>query len=240
MQLPTLFHWRDAAFRAAPTNMALDEALFEWSVARGAAAVRLYHWDRFASTVGYFHRGPLPHAGAVRRFTGGGLVEHGGDLTFCLVLPRGAAPALASAAERYRWIHETLARALATTGLRASLAPEQAPRALGPCFANPVPWDLLDAASGAKIGGGAQRRSRGAVIHQGSLRLPEALRNPDADWIGAFLAGLAATTAPLDEALRSALLAEAPAREAARYGSEAWNRPNGKAGRPQGHPAQRP
>ncbi len=204
--------------------MALDEALFDWSADQGVAAVRLYHWDRPASTVGYFHRGPIPHAESVRRFTGGGLVEHGSDLTFCLVLPQGSPPALAAAGERYRWIHETIASALGQeTEARVALAPDETPHATGPCFANPVPWDLLDTATGRKIGGGAQRRSRGAVIHQGSLRLPPPLRQPGADWIEAFLTALAVEAMPLVETVREQLLAEIPAREAARYGNASWN-----------------
>ncbi len=205
--------------------MALDEALFEWSAAQGVPAVRFYHWDRPAFTVGYFHRGPLPHREAVRRFTGGGLVEHGNDLTFCLALPRGTAPGLVTAEVRYRWIHEAIALALATTDAPTSLALPESPRFAGPCFANPVPWDLLDATTGEKIGGGAQRRSRGAVIHQGSLRLPEPLRHPEASWIEGLLRILAASPTPLDSAIRTFLLREAPARESARYGKGAWNGP---------------
>ncbi len=226
MQLPLLHFWRDEAFRSAAANMALDEALFEWSAANRAAAARFYHWNRPAATVGYFHRGPLPNAEAVRRFTGGGLVEHGGDLTFVLAFPAGSGPALAPAADRYRWIHEALALALAATGFRVALAPPGASSAHGPCFANPVPWDLLDPVSGGKLGGGAQRRSRGAVIHQGSLRLPESLRHPKSEWIETFLHALADTALPLSPEIPISLLAEAPSREAARYGTEAWNRPS--------------
>jgi lipoyl(octanoyl) transferase len=215
--------------------MALDEALFHWSSATGLAAARFYHWDTPAVTVGYFHRTaeqdlPLP-AGAVRRYTGGGLVEHGADLTFVLTLPAGSDAALAAAAARYRWIHERLATALAGAGLMTVLEPPGLPRGGGPCFSDPVPWDLRDPRSGVKIGGGAQRRSRGAVIHQGSVRLPEALRDPGAEWIGDFLKGLARSRAPLDAVVRESVTADALDRESGRYGSAAWNRPWNSSGK---------
>ncbi len=228
LNLPELQHWRDPEPRSAAAHMALDETLFAWTAATGRAAARFYHWDRPALTVGYFQdpRIPLP-AGAVRRFTGGGLVEHGGDLTFALALPPGGGAALTTAAERYRWIHEALARALDSAGLRVALERPDASAAPGPCFARPVPWDLLDAVTGAKIGGGAQRRSRGAVIHQGSVRLPGPLRHPGAAWIDEFLTGIAARVSPLPAETCARILAESRALEAARYGTEAWNRRKG-------------
>lgn len=233
--LPHLDHWPDEVFRTAAANMALDEALFEWSCTTGRAAARFYHWDHPARTCGYFDRrdptGPGSAEPTVRRFTGGGLVEHGEDLTFVLAFPSGSAIALASASQRYRRIHEalaaTLAGALASVGGTVALEEAGGLGRGGPCFAHPVPWDLLDPRTGRKIGGGAQRRSRGAVIHQGSLRLAEELRRPDAAWIGDFLHRLARLTAPLDPAVRDALVAEVPDRVARRYGDPDWNRGRG-------------
>lgn len=209
--------------------MALDEALFHWSVSTGLAAARFYHWEAPAVTVGYFQRPgadarPLP-AGAVRRFTGGGLVEHGEDLTFVIALPSGCEAARAAGTERYRWIHETLAGALVGTGFSVALEPTHLPLSPGPCFSHPVPWDLRDPATGRKIGGGAQRRSRGAVIHQGSVRLPLELRDPRAGWITDFLHRLAEHITPLDAPVRERLSADALEREKDRYGSPSWNRP---------------
>ena len=93
----------------------------------------------------------------------------------------------------------------------------------GPCFTHPVPWDLVDPATGRKIAGGAQRRSRGAFLHQGSVRLPEGLRSPDAPWVGFFLGGLARSTMPLGEGVRKSLLAAGEDLVASRYSDPAWN-----------------
>lgn len=209
--------------------MALDEALFHWSVSTGLAAARFYHWDAPAVTVGYFQRPgaadrPLP-AGAVRRFTGGGFVEHGEDLTFVITLPSECEAAHAAGTERYRWIHEALAGALVGNGFSVTLEPAHLLSSPGPCFSHPVPWDLRDPGTGRKIGGGAQRRSRGAVIHQGSLRLPPELRDPQAEWITDFLHRLATHISPLDAPVRERLTVEALEREKSRYGNASWNHP---------------
>jgi len=222
LKLTELHHWRDPVFRSAASQMALDEALFLWSVETGVAAARFYHWDRPALTTGYFHRSDP--AASVRRLTGGGLVEHGEDLTFLLALPARSEAAITPGPRRYQWIHEALAASLAAAAFPVSLAPTGIPASIGPCFTNTVPWDLLDPKTGEKIGGGAQRRSRGAVIHQGSLRLPRSMRHPEAHWIDHFLDQIAMTASPLSAEVRERLLAESLTRESSRYGNEAWNR----------------
>ncbi len=227
--LSEIHFWPDPEFRSASRQMAVDEALFHWSASTGRAAARFYHWDAPAVTVGYFHRRGTDHlslpAEAVRRFTGGGLVEHGEDLTFALTLPAASEAARATGAERYRRVHEALAGALVGTGFSAALEPAHLPSSPGPCFSHPVPWDLRDPETGRKIGGGAQRRSRGAVIHQGSVRLPPELRNPRAGWITDFLHRLAARVTLLDAPVRDRLAEEALERENSRYGNASWNRP---------------
>ncbi len=268
--LSDILFWRDTEPRSASFQMALDEALFSWAAGEGVAAARFYRWSAPARTIGYFEATLAPQpAGTVRRFTGGGLVEHHDDLTFALALPPNTAPTSAPAAERYRWIHECLRRALAEAGLAVSLAvpelamaiaepaddsvhpgdftraPAEAPeidappgnegpsgraepirRIPRPCFANPVPADLVDEISRAKIGGGAQRRSRGAVLHQGSLRLPANLGEIFHPWIESFLDNLAQRPRPLEDAEQSAVSARAEILHSDRYGAEAWNRPS--------------
>jgi lipoate-protein ligase A len=226
--LGELHVWRDLTFRPAAENMALDEAFLEWTLATGSAAIRFYHWDHVARTLGYFTRpagsgdeGTLESP--VRRFTGGGLVEHGEDLTFALAIPPRTGLALADTATRYRRIHEALADALLEAGVPVIPVSPDSAASQGPCFANPVPWDLLDPISGAKLAGGAQRRSRGAVLHQGSVRLPLPLRSPEAPWIAGFFHRLAASASPLDEEVRQHLLSRSRELVATRYGDPAWN-----------------
>lgn len=232
--LRELHVWKDDVFRSAAENMALDETLLGWTLASGAAGIRLYHWDHPASTIGYFERSG-PHsdsatASPVRRFTGGGLVEHGEDLTFALAIPTRSDLARNDTATRYRRIHEALAAALIDAGVSTSPVPPDHGATPGPCFMHPVPWDLIDPGSGKKLAGGAQRRSRGAVLHQGSVRLPSDLRAPDAAWIPGFLSRLAESPLPLGAGIRGRLIVESRGLAASRYGDAAWNAGTGAGG----------
>jgi lipoate-protein ligase A len=215
-----LYLWLDDTHRPAGANMALDEALFSWTVRTGRAAARFYCWDHDAETIGYFSEAK---EGAIRRFTGGGLVEHGKDVTFALTFPAGSAPSPAGSGERYRRIHEALANALHPTGIEVQLMDSGDTSRGGPCFSHAVPWDLVDPVSGEKICGGAQRRSRGAIIHQGSVRLPVEWRSPSAKWITPFLSGLTKTTLPLPSEEIQELQKTGTQLERARYLTKGWN-----------------
>ena len=230
MRLSELHLWRDLAFRSAANNMALDEALFEFTLATGKATARFYTWDHPARTRGYFSSATEYETNdrvspPVRRFTGGGLVEHGEDVTFVLTIPSGCALASAAGPLRYLWIHEAIAHSLTRVGLPLSLAAPDTENRIGPCFTHAVASDLLDPETGAKFAGGAQRRSRGAVIHQGSVRLPPDLRSPLAGWIDDFVLQLAEIVSPLEETIRGRLLRESDPIAQERYASEVWNRP---------------
>ncbi len=200
--------------------MALDEALFSWTILSGRAAARFYRWDHDAETIGYFSEAK---EGAIRRFTGGGLVEHGSDVTFVLTFPASSAPSLAGGTERYRWIHEALANALEDAGHEVSLVEDQIDSSRGPCFSHAVPWDLVDAVMGEKLCGGAQRRSRGSVIHQGSVRLrgDDDLSSPP--WVMPFLNNLAESVLTLPTEEIPTLLERAEILEKERYLTREWN-----------------
>lgn len=211
--------------------MAWDEVLFELAQERKTPLARFYTWEAPAVTIGYFegNTAPQPESSGpgecppIRRFTGGGRVEHGSDLTFLLALPRDEAVCQWPNEERYRWIHSALALALQETGFPVQLEGSPVPQSVGPCFQNPVTWDLLDPDSGRKIGGGAQRRTRGGVIHQGSIRLPKEMRDPHAAWIDQFLGHLAESILPLPADWRHELKVKASRIEKDRYENKEWN-----------------
>jgi lipoyl(octanoyl) transferase len=165
----------ETAFQG-PVQMALDETLLH-SVCR--PTLRCYRWDSPCVSYGYFQkhaevrkfRSDLP---AVRRWTGGGMVEHGRDFTFSLMIPRGDPAASLSPSVFYRELHGILARWLSTILFpTVRLAEEADLRAGDACFSAPVNADVL--LEGRKILGGAQRRSHGALLYQGSLQFPDAL-----------------------------------------------------------------
>ncbi|MEY2438662.1 MAG: lipoyl(octanoyl) transferase, partial [Verrucomicrobiota bacterium] len=75
--------------RSAALNMAVDEALLEKA---STPSLRIYRWDHPALSFGYFGRfadvvSCVGDRDVVRRWTGGGIVFHGEDLTYALVIP---------------------------------------------------------------------------------------------------------------------------------------------------------
>ncbi len=166
----------------AAFNMAMDESLLERL--GDSPVLRIYRWSRPAISFGYFTdlaAVPVGEWELVRRWTGGGIVEHGNDFTYSLVVPRHALAAWGEPSRSYELIHGVLADALAasgfgqTAGHRAQAGP--AAQAGDYCFEHPVAHDLMIA--GRKASGAAQRRTRRGLLHQGSVQAPPTVA---ADW----------------------------------------------------------
>ena len=159
--------------------MAADEALLE-QVAVTGPVLRFYGWTRAAVSFGRHQPYPVELIGereAVRRPTGGGVVFHEAELTYALVLPPEHPVVKLSRRESYRVLHAALATVLPESRLGA--APEQPPeRRTLQCFRSPVEFDLVTR-EGVKLAGGAQRRTRQGLLHQGSVRLIGAERRAE-------------------------------------------------------------
>jgi lipoate-protein ligase A len=160
----------DGAARSAAMNMALDEALLEQAK---RPLVRFYRWDHAALSFGYFGKfeDVAEYAGErdlVRRWTGGGIVFHGDDLTYTLVIPATAELFAASSKSIYAAVHLALRDALITSGRQAELAALAAPKITEACFARPVVADVM--LDGRKVAGAAHRRTRQGLLHQGSIQ----------------------------------------------------------------------
>jgi lipoate-protein ligase A len=109
----------------------------------------------------------LPDVEFVRRWTGGGIVDHRGDWTYSLIVPRDREIARMKGGESYRAIHRILLEVLRSEGGAPDLSTGK--RKSGDmCFENPVEHDLMDA-GGAKLAGAAQRRGKLGLLHQGSV-----------------------------------------------------------------------
>ncbi|MEP6822318.1 MAG: hypothetical protein ABI946_08220 [Chthoniobacterales bacterium] len=162
----------------APVNMAIDEVLLQTAT---SPILRFYRWQRPSLSFGYFGR--LAEVAAesskrdlVRRWTGGGIVPHGADLTYSFILPRAAGRAIPTPQQIYRQIHGAIQQAL-SENLPVALANADAPKVSDVCFANAVASDVL--VQGRKIAGAAQRRTRAGLLHQGSIQyegLPDGFR----------------------------------------------------------------
>lgn len=215
-----LLLWVDPVARSGPEAMAVDEWLLE--TAR-TSVLRVYRWDGAWGSLGYFGkiaeaREQVPGVDWVRRWTGGGVVDHRDDWTYTLAVPAGEPLAMMRGAESYRLPHSALAEALRAEGIYATLATDEPGNGAALCFQNPVIHDLI-AADGAKLAGAGQRRVRIGLLHQGSVagRLPSsesaaraetfAGRLADDWWAGDF-------PVPVDEISR---------RIADRYADVAWS-----------------
>ncbi len=201
-------------------NMAVDEALLREV---RDPVLRLYEWSEPAVSLGYFQ----PHALAgerpfVRRYTGGGLVDHAHDVTYTIVLPRAHPWMEMSAPESYCHIHRGVLAALQACGIAGELAPAAYAVESEACFAKPVKFDVVNDAG--KLSGAAQRRTREGLLHQGSILLPDPARNGEVR--SAFPAAFAARLelALAESQLSAEETARADALERDRYATDAWNR----------------
>ncbi len=211
--------WMDPVPRSGPEAMAVDEWLLETAT---TPVLRVYGWQGAWASIGYF--GKLAEAQAnltgvswVRRWTGGGVVDHRADWTYTVVAPGGEPLAGLRGAESYHQLHQALAETLRAEGLAAQLSTgaEQTGAAL--CFENPVSHDLVGDA-GRKLAGAGQRRTREGLLHQGSVA---AAANPDGSHHRAELlaARLAETWQPCALQPPADLIA---AKVAARYARAEW------------------
>jgi lipoate-protein ligase A len=150
--------------------MARDEALLRLAEVNHPI-LRTYSWSEPAVSLGYFTRFAearklYPDAVLVRRWTGGGLVEHFRDWTYSVIFPVPV-PALNNSV-LYASIHGTLVSALCSSGIQAELVPNPDPTPNTSCFARAVRFDVSFA--GQKIAGAAIRRHRAGVLFQGSVQ----------------------------------------------------------------------
>ncbi len=172
MKLDTLRLWHDATPRSGALNMAFDEAMLD---AAQEPWLRVYRWQVPTISIGFSQSlTVIPEARrnwpVVRRWTGGGVVEHDGDWTYTLAVPVDFPLCDQRAVETYRWIHEGMIAALAHLGIGGcSLQAESMSDGMGVCFEEPARFDVVH--EGKKIAGAAQRRSsRSGFLHQGTIQ----------------------------------------------------------------------
>ena len=218
--------YHDVASRSAAMNMAIDEALLE---SAAAPSIRFYRWESPALSFGYFGRFADVAANAferdlVRRWTGGGIVFHGEDLTYSVVIPANDPVFAESPMSIYENIHRTLLKALVPNGERAELALVAGVVDVGiaivdrgyNCFANAVRSDVI--VNGRKVAGAAQRRTRAGLLQQGSVQYVD-LENGLAERFAQALSANCSERKIADEVLkRGQELAEQ------KYETDAWLR----------------
>jgi lipoyl(octanoyl) transferase len=217
--------YHDIAPRSAAMNMAIDEALLE---SAAAPSIRFYRWESPALSFGYFGRfadiaDKASERDLVRRWTGGGIVFHGEDLTYSVVIPAGDPVFGKSSMSIYENVHRALGKALLEAGQRATVAGVDDPGSRmnaaghnGLCFANPVRADVT--IDGRKVAGAAQRRTRAGLLQQGSVQYVD-LANGLAERFAQALSANCSERKIADEVLkRGQELAEQ------KYETDAWLR----------------
>jgi lipoate-protein ligase A len=164
-----ILFWDDPCRRSPAEHMACDEAL---AGVTEAPVLRTYRWAEPAVTFGYSQRlqnvQNLANGRPVmRRWTGGGTVFHGEELTLGLAIPASGAFTCLSSTQIYQAIHEALLPAIRQILPNAKLVALEDCRCGPVCFESPVAYDII--AGSRKILGGALRRSRQGILYQGSL-----------------------------------------------------------------------
>ena len=202
----------------AALNMALDEVLLGHAT---GPVLRVYRWARPAVSFGYFGKVAdvevaWPGREMVRRWTGGGTVPHGADVTYTLLVPRGCAFFRLGAEEAYRAIHERIAGLLAEQGTEVQMVAAAGAKISDACFENAARYDLL--ADGGKIAGAAQRRTRAGLLHQGSVQGAALPADFGARLGKAFASRVCGRPLATDE------LAEACELSVKKYATDAWLR----------------
>jgi lipoate-protein ligase A len=171
----------DIAGQSAAMNMSIDEALLESAI---IPTIRFYRWRSPALSFGYFGKFSdvamyAAKRDLVRRWTGGGIVLHGDDLTYSIVVPANDPVFDESSIAIYEKIHRALVDALNGIGEHAVVTGGADPGGIAlskhtvnasgsNCFAHPVRADVM--MDGSKIAGAAQRRTHHGLLHQGSIQ----------------------------------------------------------------------
>ena len=176
----------------AAGHMALDYLLFQWmgkvEKGTGPARLRRFLWRDRAVTFGFSQKwsavqkemeempGGGPHD-ICRRFTGGGVVPHGMDVTWALFLPKRLELVEQPAPEIYCALHRVLCAVIGReevvlwSGEKVCGSHEKKGRGPRPqCFSGPEPGDLIWEQTGQKVAGAAMKRGKQGLLWEGSLQ----------------------------------------------------------------------
>ena len=208
----------DPTPRPGPLNMAIDEVLLSGG---RSAILRFYRWNTPAISFGYFVTFAEACAAAgdrvmVRRWTGGGIVPHGEDLTYSIMIGSNHDTFSLPSKIVYQRVHAALSGALREIGIATVLTEANAPKLSEACFANPVVSDVIE--NGRKIAGAAQRKTRSGLLHQGSIQR----QNMNGKFRSIF--GKLLTKRLIANSIEIGVLGAAEELAVAKYATDAWLR----------------
>lgn len=167
----------------AATNMAIDEALFLAHKENiTPPTLRLYGWKPYALSIGISQDPSLvlnlaacaeKNIRFVRRPTGGGVLYHGFELTYSLVLSQRDLGLSIRVKESFEKITSFVIFALEKLGAQAAFAKnnfkQQPPHTsiADFCFSRKEEYDIV--IDNKKIGGNAQKRKKNTILQHGVL-----------------------------------------------------------------------
>ena len=166
---------------SAKENMATDDALLSSYEENDDAILRLYSWEN-SFTIGVsqkFDNYPITsvyNGNYAKRITGGGVLFHGHDLSYSLVIPTPLLEGF-NIKESYEKICSFLLKFYEKLGLDAKYVKDFEDMELSKneyCQVGFEAYDIL--VNGKKIGGNAQRRTKKAIFQHGSIPI---FRNDD-------------------------------------------------------------
>lgn len=173
--------WRliDSGIQDSYMNMAIDEALVQLIGPNDQPILRFFGWSQLAISIGYSQKindvldaelcrkEGIP---IVRRPTGGGVVFHGIDITYSVILPKGFYDL--DIKELYSLIQSWVKNGLIELGIKTSQFTEIKKGCSDYCFISPSFGDIM--IRDCKIGGLSGRRIRQKILCQGYLYFKDA------------------------------------------------------------------
>ncbi len=156
-------------------NMATDEALLKNFVYNDSTIFRLYTWESDSLTIGASQKlsdYKLAHKyndTYAKRITGGGILYHGHDLSYSLIIPTEILKEY-TIKQSYEKICSFILTFYRKLGLKTCFAKDNDQIELSKsayCQVGYEAYDIL--VDGQKIGGNAQRRTKKAIFQHGSI-----------------------------------------------------------------------
>ena len=171
----------------AITNMAIDEALLEGFEKDANPILRVYSWsDSFTLGISQkikdYQELYQPNTSFAKRITGGGVLFHGHDVSYSVILPSDTFGTL-DVKQSYEKLCSFLIAFYEDLGLNPVFAKDEEATTTtnSPyCQIGFEPYDIL--IEGKKIGGNAQRRMRDKIFQHGSI--PFKKNNTYTKWQG--------------------------------------------------------
>ncbi|RXK14423.1 ligase [Halarcobacter mediterraneus] len=174
----------------AKNNMATDEALLSCYENEEQAILRVYYWNK-SFTIGISQDFETysylkEYTDFAKRITGGGVLFHGHDISYSLVIPTVFLKDL-TIKKSYEFICQFILNFYKKLNLDANYAKDCSDITLSKSDFCQVGFEAYDIiVNGKKIGGNAQRRTKKAIFQHGSIPL-ESLNNSFDKKIGTTL-----------------------------------------------------